>query len=209
MYCGSIASGARLKFLFLKHGWTAESFLEELQHRMGFVFTASRSSRGWSSQVGSSRARASERRYSGSGPVEGRDYERPHEEDDADWGKFVGNGATLVIYMPGQNYTDIASKLTSSGLSGDTPCAVISRATIRHQRTYRTKVRDLYRTPQLASPTLLIVGEVVGLDAHLDDSSRDSAAVAQVVLPDSSGNSIPFPETFSETFLTGASPGSR
>ena len=29
---------ARLKFLFLKHGWTAESFLEELQRRIGFDF---------------------------------------------------------------------------------------------------------------------------------------------------------------------------
>ncbi len=29
---------ARLKFLFLRHGWTAESFLEELQRRVGFQF---------------------------------------------------------------------------------------------------------------------------------------------------------------------------
>jgi sulfite reductase (ferredoxin) len=29
---------ARLKFLFLKHGWTAESMLEELQRRLGFKF---------------------------------------------------------------------------------------------------------------------------------------------------------------------------
>src|SRR5208337_2407371 len=29
---------ARLKFLFLRHGWTAESFLYELQRRIGFEF---------------------------------------------------------------------------------------------------------------------------------------------------------------------------
>jgi sulfite reductase (ferredoxin) len=29
---------ARLKFLFLRHGWTADSFLEELQQRIGFKF---------------------------------------------------------------------------------------------------------------------------------------------------------------------------
>src|SRR5580692_1901974 len=29
---------ARLKFLFLRHGWTAEHFLEELQRRVGFQF---------------------------------------------------------------------------------------------------------------------------------------------------------------------------
>jgi sulfite reductase (ferredoxin) len=31
---------ARLKFLFLRHGWTAESFLDELQRRIGFRFDA-------------------------------------------------------------------------------------------------------------------------------------------------------------------------
>jgi len=31
---------ARLKFLFLRHGWTAESFLDELQRRIGFQFDA-------------------------------------------------------------------------------------------------------------------------------------------------------------------------
>jgi sulfite reductase (ferredoxin) len=29
---------ARLKFLFMRHGWTADSFLEELQRRIGFQF---------------------------------------------------------------------------------------------------------------------------------------------------------------------------
>jgi len=29
---------ARLKFLFLRHGWTADSFLDELQRRVGFKF---------------------------------------------------------------------------------------------------------------------------------------------------------------------------
>ena len=29
---------ARLKYLFLRHGWTADSFLEELQRRVGFKF---------------------------------------------------------------------------------------------------------------------------------------------------------------------------
>src|ERR1035438_10717888 len=32
---------------------------------------------------------------------------RPSPKDDADWSKLVGSGATLVIYMPGQNYSEI------------------------------------------------------------------------------------------------------
>ena len=86
--------------------------------------------------------------------------EKDAVEKDA-WSKFAASGATLVIYMPGQNYSDIAQRLTSAGLAGETPCAVISRATTKHQRTHRTTVLDLHRTPQLAAPTLLVVGEVV------------------------------------------------
>src|SRR5258707_15164072 len=81
----------------------------------------------------------------------------------ANWSKLAGSGATLVIYMPGQNYSEVAAKLKSAGLAGETPCAVISRATTAHQRTHRSTIADLPRSPKLASPTLLVVGEVVRL----------------------------------------------
>jgi uroporphyrin-III C-methyltransferase len=85
------------------------------------------------------------------------------EKEAHDWSKFVASDATLVIYMPGPNYADIAKRLTAAGLSKDTPCAVISRASTKYQQTHRTTVRSLHRTPQLAAPTLLVVGEVVAL----------------------------------------------
>jgi len=80
--------------------------------------------------------------------------------DAANWSKLAGSGATLVIYMPGQNYSEIAAKLEAAGLVSETPCAIISRATPRHQPTHRTTIADLTRAPQLAAPTLLVVGEV-------------------------------------------------
>jgi uroporphyrin-III C-methyltransferase len=88
---------------------------------------------------------------------------RASEKDATDWSKLVTSGATLVIYMPGQDYSDIARKLIAAGLAGETPCAIISRATTKRQQTHRTTVIDLNRAPQLAAPTLLVVGEVVGL----------------------------------------------
>jgi len=83
--------------------------------------------------------------------------------DAANWSKLAGSGATLVIYMPGQNYSEVAAKLKSAGLAAETPCAVISRATTAHQRTHRSTIADLPRSPKLAAPTLLVVGEVVRL----------------------------------------------
>jgi uroporphyrin-III C-methyltransferase len=99
------------------------------------------------------------------------------EADASDWSKFVASGATLVIYMPGQNYADIAKRLTLAGLDADTPCAVVSRATTKNQRSHRTTVLDLPRAPQLASPTLLVVGEVVRL-------SNPAALVAEFIVPE-------------------------
>ncbi len=80
--------------------------------------------------------------------------------NEANWSKLAGSGATLVIYMPGQNYSEIAGKLIAAGLVRETPCAIISRATTRHQRTHRTTIADLTHAPQLPAPTLLVVGEV-------------------------------------------------
>jgi uroporphyrin-III C-methyltransferase len=79
----------------------------------------------------------------------------------ADWSKLAGSGATLVICMPGQNYTELAAKLKAAGLDGQTPCAVISRATTASQSIHRTTIAELRLAPHLASPTLLVVGEVV------------------------------------------------
>jgi uroporphyrin-III C-methyltransferase len=119
-------------------------------------------------------------------------------EDASDWSKFVASGATLVIYMPGQNYPDIAKRLTAAGLAGETPCAVISRATTRHQRTHRTTVLDLHRSPQLAAPTLLVVGEVVRL-------ADPAALVEGFVMPDlSKGNDGLRPPALFKTFFSQA-----
>ncbi|HYW41024.1 MAG TPA: uroporphyrinogen-III C-methyltransferase [Terriglobales bacterium] len=123
---------------------------------------------------------------------------RVSEKDASDWRKFVASGATLVIYMPGQNYSDIARRLTSAGLAGETSCAVISRATTRHQRTHRTTVLDLHRAPQFASPTLLVVGEVVRL-------ADPAAMVEEFVVPDLSPRKDSLlPVTLFKTFLSPA-----
>ena len=81
----------------------------------------------------------------------------------ANWNKLAGSGATLVIYMPGQNYSEIAAKLKAAGISPPPPCAIISRATTQHQQTHRSTIAELHGSPKLSAPTLLVVGEVVRL----------------------------------------------
>jgi uroporphyrin-III C-methyltransferase len=84
-------------------------------------------------------------------------------KDQADWSPLAGSRATIVVYMPGRNYAEIRRGLTSAGLSPDTPCAIVSRATTAEQQVYRTTIQELDYTPSLPPPALLVVGQVVRL----------------------------------------------
>jgi uroporphyrin-III C-methyltransferase len=118
---------------------------------------------------------------------------RASESDETDWRKFVATGATLVIYMPGVTYSEVAEKLTAAGLSAETPCAVISRATTRHERVHRTTVTNLRRAPRLAAPTLLVIGEVVRF--------ADPAAIAgEFAVPELVAENLPLPAELFKTF---------
>jgi uroporphyrin-III C-methyltransferase len=98
--------------------------------------------------------------------------------EEAEWSKFAAAQATLVVYMPGKNCREISRRLMRAGFADDTPCAIISRATTSEQRIYRTTVSDLHDAPGLASPTLLVVGEVVRLAAQ--NLAEDIATVSRL-----------------------------
>jgi uroporphyrin-III C-methyltransferase len=119
-------------------------------------------------------------------------------EKEADWNRLVGSGATLVIYMPGHAYAEIANKLARAGASGDVPCALISRATTSGQRIHRTTVSQLASAPDLSAPTLLIVGEVVKL------AENSVAASAAAVFPASSPEVAFWPSTLASGEISGS-----
>jgi len=99
----------------------------------------------------------------------------------ADWKKLAGSGATLVIYMPGHAYAQIAAQLRLAGLGGDTPCAIISKATAPDQQTFRTTIGALQFSPRLAAPTLLVVGNVVRLAQEDQLISSSNAIPAELM----------------------------
>jgi uroporphyrin-III C-methyltransferase len=95
------------------------------------------------------------------------------ENSELDWNRLAASGATLVIYMPGDDYSGIAARLKAASLRQETPCAIISRATTPAQHIHRTTISDLAKAPHLAAPTLLMVGDVVGAadDRELEESA--------------------------------------
>jgi uroporphyrin-III C-methyltransferase/precorrin-2 dehydrogenase/sirohydrochlorin ferrochelatase len=82
------------------------------------------------------------------------------------WAGLAYPSQTVVFYMSAAQIDHIAERLTSHGLPGSHPAALIERATWPDQRVLATTVGDmvaLAQAAQLRSPTLLVVGEVAAL----------------------------------------------
>jgi uroporphyrin-III C-methyltransferase len=77
--------------------------------------------------------------------------------------------------MPGHEYSQIASRLMKAGLSGETPCAIVSRASTAQQQSLVTTVAQLSVSQTLPAPTILIVGEVVRSAYEATDGAWEPA----------------------------------
>jgi len=83
------------------------------------------------------------------------------ESEFADWSRLASSGATLAIYMPGHNYTELAQRLLDAGIARTTPCAIIASATKKEQAIALSSLDELAGLSPVGSPALLLIGEVV------------------------------------------------
>ena len=81
----------------------------------------------------------------------------------ANWPDRLPSNATVVVYMPGSDLAPLQQRLLASGVSAETPCALISQATRESEQVHVTTVTYLIDSPPLAAPKLLVIGEVVRL----------------------------------------------
>ena len=81
--------------------------------------------------------------------------------DVANWPEALPANATLVVYMPGHDFSRLRDRLIASRVAGTTPCAIISGATTANEEIHITTVNQLAQAPRLVPPRLLVVGEVV------------------------------------------------
>ncbi|SRR5581483_1871034 len=95
-----------------------------------------------------------------------------------DWGRCIEQKTTLVIYMPGRDYAVVAGNLLRAGADPDMPCAVVARAGALDEEVRRTTVSKLPELSAAASPSVLLIGEVV--------RSRQIWRVAAAALADDS-----------------------
>lgn len=88
---------------------------------------------------------------------------------DLPWQSLADSSQTLVFYMGLGNLGLITERLLAAGLAADTPAALISRGTCRDQQVLHGRLAQLPALAgqcSLATPTLTVIGKVVGLFAQ-------------------------------------------
>ena len=77
---------------------------------------------------------------------------------------------TLIYYMGGAKVSEIAHSLIASGRSLETPVALVTNVSLPNQRTVFTSLGEMKWALFKATPVLIVVGEVVALEAKTHKS---------------------------------------
>ncbi len=89
---------------------------------------------------------------------------------DLDWQLLSRPRQTVVIYMGVGTLPVISAQLQAHGLAGDTPAALIERATLPDQRTLigtLATLPELARRHDVRAPALIMIGTVVSVHREL------------------------------------------
>lgn len=69
--------------------------------------------------------------------------------------------ATLLVYMPGRDFTSLAKELKQHGFAADMPCCCISRAACPEQQAEATTLQNLATLKPGPAPVLLMIGRAL------------------------------------------------
>jgi uroporphyrin-III C-methyltransferase len=97
-------------------------------------------------------------------------HRREGKEDTTNWEALANGVDTLAIYMGVGNLPYIIDQLTTHGKSPQTPVALVQWGTLDDQRTVTgtlATIVDIVQQEQVTNPSMIVVGEVVGLREKL------------------------------------------
>lgn len=95
------------------------------------------------------------------------------------WKELANTNDTLVFYMSAETLGLVVEKLTANGIHPDKLLAVVEQATTPHQHVQVSSLyeyAEAFGNRKLASPSLVIIGKVVGLHQQfrwLENSGAD------------------------------------
>jgi uroporphyrin-III C-methyltransferase len=88
--------------------------------------------------------------------------------------------ATVVVYMPGSSYEELAKQLCQAGLGPDTPCLIVASASRPEEQQHLTTIEHLPQAPRRVAPSVLIVGAVAALARRPAEELEEET---EVILP--------------------------
>ncbi|HKO19570.1 MAG TPA: uroporphyrinogen-III C-methyltransferase [Acidobacteriaceae bacterium] len=69
--------------------------------------------------------------------------------------------ATLVVYMPGRRFRQLADELIDSGVPSETTCVAVSRASTPEEHIHRTTLRRIEDEAIGPAPVVLLIGQAI------------------------------------------------
>ena len=91
-----------------------------------------------------------------------------------DWQALASGAPVLILYMALKHLDWIAERLMMAGRSADTAVILIAKATLADQQVVETTLERAAKASlaaQLEAPTIIAIGDVVGLRPALDPAS--------------------------------------
>ena len=103
---------------------------------------------------------------------------------DMDWAMLARPRQTIVLYMGVNNLPEICRQLMAHGLAGQTPAALVEKATLPQERCITGTLAELPALAlrhQVRPPALIMIGGVVTLRSQLHPASITEPAPAQAI----------------------------
>lgn len=94
------------------------------------------------------------------------------------WSGAFPDEATLVIYMPGRDFATLATSLIESGITPETPCVAVSKATAPEEQVTATTLEELGTADVGPAPVLLLIGKAIQVDQAIASAVRRDSTPA-------------------------------
>jgi len=77
------------------------------------------------------------------------------------WEGVFPADSTLVLYMPGRDFTALAASLIAAGIPAETPVAAVSKASTPEEQVTSTTLGELPASQPGPAPLLLLIGQAI------------------------------------------------
>ncbi|HXX44422.1 MAG TPA: uroporphyrinogen-III C-methyltransferase [Candidatus Acidoferrales bacterium] len=95
--------------------------------------------------------------------------------DATDWKEVARGDATLVIYMPGNNFAPLRDELLTAGFPPDIPAVIVSHAAMPEEQYHSATLATLDRLPRVDSPAVLLIGRTLN---RVRRNSKEAVSIA-------------------------------